>query len=50
MRLVPYAERSEPRVPGSMVGRIAIASGFDETPAWLVDAFEGTDQATSVTG
>jgi prevent-host-death family protein len=41
VRMVPYVERSHPRVPGSMSGRIAIGADFDETPDWLLDAFEG---------
>ncbi|MGH9083093.1 MAG: type II toxin-antitoxin system Phd/YefM family antitoxin [Acidimicrobiales bacterium] len=41
VRMVPYVERSEPRLPGSMAGRIAVAPDFDETPEWLLDSFEG---------
>lgn len=36
-RLVPVAERR----PGLLKGRIGMASDFDATPEWLVDAFEG---------
>lgn len=39
-RLVPYAPRSEPRQPGLLAGRIEVADDFDDTPRWLVDAFE----------
>ena len=43
VRMIPYVKSAEPRVPGSMAGRIAIPPDFDETPEWLVDAFEGAD-------
>jgi prevent-host-death family protein len=42
VRMVPHVERSEPRRPGSMAGRITVAADFDETPGWLLDAFEGS--------
>ena len=29
------------RVPGRLRGRIAFADDFEETPEWLVGAFEG---------
>ena len=40
-RLVPYSTRREPRKPGLLKGKIWIADDFDETPEWLIDAFEG---------
>ena len=40
-RLVPARPRSEPRRPGIWKGRVRIAEDFDETPDWLIDAFEG---------
>lgn len=40
-RLVPYVERKEPRKPGAWAGKVWIADDFDETPEWLLDAFEG---------
>jgi prevent-host-death family protein len=40
-RLVPYTRSREPRSPGRWAGRVTIAPDFDETPGWLVDAFEG---------
>jgi prevent-host-death family protein len=40
-RLVPYVARREPRKPGGLKGKIWIADDFDETPQWLIDAFEG---------
>lgn len=36
-RIVPIAERR----PGLLKARIGMAGDFDETPDWLVDAFEG---------
>jgi len=41
-RLVPFQERVGPRRPGALKGKIRIAVDFDETPEWLLDAFEGT--------
>lgn len=43
-RLVPYTRRREPRVPGRLRGQIWMADDFDETPQWLIDAFEGNDE------
>ncbi len=40
-RLVAYKAVRTPRVPGSMKGRIRMADDFDDTPAWLIDSFEG---------
>ena len=40
-RLVPFAVATQPRRPGLLAGRIRIADDFDETPSWLIDAFEG---------
>jgi prevent-host-death family protein len=40
VRLVPCAARAEPRRPGILAGRMQVADDFDETPEWLVDAFE----------
>ena len=39
-RLVPFAPRREPRVPGAWRGRVDIAPDFDVTPQPVVDAFE----------
>jgi len=41
-RLVAYSEHKEPREPGGLKGRIWIGEDFDETPEWLVEAFEGS--------
>jgi prevent-host-death family protein len=40
-RLVAYREDRPARRPGALKGKLRIAADFDETPAWLVDAFEG---------
>lgn len=40
-RLVPFEGAGTRRTPGSLAGRIVIADDFDETPAWLLDAFDG---------
>ena len=39
-RLVPYVERRQPRKPGRLKGKLWVADDFDETPEWLLDAFE----------
>ncbi len=39
-RLVAYEPRRGPRQFGQMTGKIWIAEDFDETPQWLIDAFE----------
>lgn len=44
-RLVPFAKSREPRKPGAWAGRVWIADDFDETPEWLIKAFEGEDAA-----
>lgn len=40
-RLVALAPDRPTRVPGRLRGRIAFADDFEQTPEWLVDAFEG---------
>ncbi len=40
-RLVPYSAKREPRVPGALAESLWVADDFDETPGWLIDAFEG---------
>ena len=40
-RLVPYRSPATPRRPGLLAGRLEVAEDFDETPEWLVEAFEG---------
>jgi prevent-host-death family protein len=40
-RLVPFVQRRQARTPGRWAGRVTTAPDFDETPAWLTDAFEG---------
>ena len=41
VRLVPYSPTVRRRAPGRWAGRVTIAPDFDESPTWLVDAFEG---------
>lgn len=41
-RLVAYQERGAARSPGALRGRLWVSEDFDSTPAWLIDAFEGT--------
>ena len=40
-RLVALAPAGKDRVPGSLRGKITFAADYDETPAWMIDAFEG---------
>ena len=40
-RLVAYTERKQPREPGALKRKLWVAKDFDETPDWLIDAFEG---------
>lgn len=40
-RLVAYSEHTRPRQPGALRGQLWVADDFDETPAGLVEAFEG---------
>jgi prevent-host-death family protein len=40
-RLVPFSTTRAPRQPGALAGRIWVADDFDDTPDWLIDAFEG---------
>ena len=37
-RIVPVPERR----PGMLKGRVGMAPDFDETPDWLIDAFESS--------
>ncbi len=39
--LVPYGPRATPRRPGALRGQIRIADDFDDTPATIIEAFEG---------
>ena len=34
---------ANPAKPGALKGKIWVADDFDETPDWLLDAFEGKD-------
>jgi prevent-host-death family protein len=40
-RLVPYAASAKRREPGRWSGKVTMAADFDNTPEWLLDAFEG---------
>lgn len=41
---VPDPATAKPdRRPGQYRGRVAMAADFDDTPSWLIDAFEGGD-------
>ena len=40
-RLVLLHARTEARRPGRWRGQVPIAADFDQTDAWLLDAFEG---------
>ena len=42
-RLVAYRTPRAPRVAGRLAGKIDISPDFDETPGWLIDAFEGSE-------
>jgi prevent-host-death family protein len=41
-RLVPFDRVVDRRTPGRLRGRIRIADDFDDTPDWLVEAFDDT--------
>lgn len=42
VRLVPVTPaKKKPRKPGLWKGKVWIAPDFDQTPEWLIDAFEG---------
>lgn len=38
-----FTKDGKPRKPGALKGKIWVADDFDETPEWLLDAFEGKD-------
>ena len=40
-RLVPYVGASAPRALGVFAGKLWMSDDALETPAWLIDAFEG---------
>ena len=42
-KLVPYTSTAMPRPLGSWAGKLWMADDAMETPAWLLDAFEGVD-------
>ena len=47
-RLVPLLQRSKPRTPGALKGKIWIAEDFDAPlPGELLDLFEGKSESKS---
>ena len=40
-RLVAYSAQRQPRQPGALKQKLWVAKDFDETPEWLVEAFDG---------
>lgn len=36
-----WTRDGKPRQPGALKGKLWVADDFDETPGWLIDAFEG---------
>ena len=42
-RLGPYTEAGHARVPGGLRDVLWVADDFDDTPEWLLDAFEGRE-------
>ena len=40
-RLVAYADRGRPRIPGALKAVLWVSDDFDETPDWVINAFEG---------
>jgi len=38
-----YTKDGKPRQPGALRGKVGMSDDFDETPQWLIDAFEGKD-------
>jgi prevent-host-death family protein len=43
-RLIALAPERAPRVPGHLRGKIATTADFDDTPGWLIDAFDGSSE------
>jgi len=41
-KLVPFVSATPPRTLGAYAGKIWMSDDTLETPAWLLDAFEGT--------
>lgn len=39
--LLPHREQRKPRRAGRLAGRIRLADDFDDTPADVIEAFEG---------
>lgn len=43
--LIPHKEEKLPRKPGRLKGQIRLSPDFDQTPADIIDSFEGHDDA-----
>jgi prevent-host-death family protein len=43
-RLVALADLGRPRQPGQLRGRISLTDESEDTPEWLIDAFEGNQE------
>ena len=41
VRLVPVQRDTTHRIPGRLKGKISISADFEQTPAEVIDAFEG---------
>ena len=44
-KLVPYGSEAPPRQLGALAGKVWMSDDAFETPAWLIDAFEGVGGA-----
>lgn len=42
-RLIAYSAERAPREPGLLAGELWVADDFDHTPAWVVEAFDGSE-------
>lgn len=44
VRLVPVQRDTTPRIPGRFKRKISLATDFEQTPAEVIDAFEGSNE------
>ena len=44
VRLVPVQRNATPRIPGRLKGKTAISADFGQTPAEVIDDFEGNNR------
>lgn len=42
-KIIPAAPNSKRLIPGLLKGQVWVADDFNDTPAWLISAFEGDD-------